>query len=127
MPLELLSRGKGRVIANGFRQKRSLAMVFTWILITWMAIAALPGTISISLIPKKMIAELAADGFKTVVIIDPGIRVDDNYSVFKEGKENKYFCRRSDDYFMEGHVWPGRCQFPDFTNPEVRDLVGRFV
>jgi len=70
--------------------------------------------------PKKMIKELAADGFKTVVIIDPGIRVDDNYSVFKEGKENRYFCRRSDDYFMEGHVWPGRCQFPDFTNPDVR-------
>jgi len=74
--------------------------------------------------PKKMIKELADDGFKTVVIIDPGIRVDDNYSVFKEGKENKYFCRRSDDYFMEGHVWPGRCQFPDFTNPEVRDWWG---
>ena len=70
--------------------------------------------------PKKMIRELSEQGFKTVVIIDPGIRVDDNYSVFKEGKENKYFCRRCDDYFMEGHVWPGRCQFPDFTNPEVR-------
>jgi len=74
--------------------------------------------------PKKMISELAADGFKTVVIIDPGIRVDDNYWVFKEGKEKKYFCRRSDDYFMEGHVWPGRCQFPDFTNPEVREWWG---
>ena len=74
--------------------------------------------------PKKMISELAAKGFKTVVIIDPGIRVDDNYSVFKEGKENRYFCRRSDDYFMEGHVWPGRCQFPDFTNPEVREWWG---
>ena len=74
--------------------------------------------------PKKMISELAADGFKTVVIIDPGIRVDDNYWVFKEGKKNRYFCRRSDDYFMEGHVWPGRCQFPDFTNPEVRTWWG---
>lgn len=74
--------------------------------------------------PKKMIKELADQGFKTVVIIDPGIRVDDNYSVFKEGKENRYFCRRCDDYFMEGHVWPGRCQFPDFTNPEVREWWG---
>lgn len=74
--------------------------------------------------PKKMIKELADEGFKTVVIIDPGIRVDDNYWVFKEGKEKKYFCRRSDDYFMEGHVWPGRCQFPDFTNPEVRNWWG---
>jgi alpha-glucosidase len=74
--------------------------------------------------PKKMIKELADNGFKTVVIIDPGIRVDDNYWVFKEGKEKKYFCRRCDDYFMEGHVWPGRCQFPDFTNPEVRTWWG---
>ncbi|MBE7177440.1 MAG: glycoside hydrolase family 31 protein [Mucilaginibacter polytrichastri] len=74
--------------------------------------------------PKKMIKELADEGFKTVVMIDPGIKVDDNYWVFKEGKEKKYFCRRSDDYFMEGHVWPGRCQFPDFTNPEVREWWG---
>ena len=74
--------------------------------------------------PKRMMKELADDGFKTVVIIDPGIKVDPNYWVFKEGSEKKYFCRRSDDYFMEGHVWPGRCQFPDFTNPEVREWWG---
>ncbi|MES2827773.1 MAG: glycoside hydrolase family 31 protein [Bacteroidota bacterium] len=74
--------------------------------------------------PKRMIKELANDGFKTVVMIDPGIKVDDNYWVFKEGKENNFFCRRSDDYFMEGHVWPGRCQFPDFTNPTVREWWG---
>ncbi|MFW0717026.1 glycoside hydrolase family 31 protein [Pedobacter sp. N23S346] len=75
--------------------------------------------------PRRMIKELAADGFKTVVMIDPGIKVDDDYWVFKEGKDNKYFCRRSDDYFMEGHVWPGRCQFPDFTNPKVRKWWGK--
>jgi alpha-glucosidase len=74
--------------------------------------------------PKRMIKELMTIGMKTVVMIDPGIKVDDNYWVFKEGKENNYFCRRSDDYFMEGHVWPGRCQFPDFTNPTVREWWG---
>jgi len=74
--------------------------------------------------PKKMIADLAANGFKTVVMIDPGIKVDDDYWVFKEGKDNKYFCRRGDDYFMEGYVWPGRCQFPDYTNPKVREWWG---
>ncbi|MFI5452431.1 glycoside hydrolase family 31 protein [Pedobacter sp. UC225_61] len=74
--------------------------------------------------PKKMIKDLLNIGMKTVVMIDPGIKVDDNYWVFKEGKENNYFCRRSDDYFMEGHVWPGRCQFPDFTNPTVREWWG---
>ncbi|TDG36672.1 DUF4968 domain-containing protein [Pedobacter changchengzhani] len=75
--------------------------------------------------PRRMIKELADDGFKTVVMIDPGIKVDDDYWVFKEGKDNKYFCRRSDDYFMEGHVWPGRCQFPDFTSPKVRKWWGK--
>ncbi|MDQ7950101.1 MAG: glycoside hydrolase family 31 protein, partial [Pedobacter sp.] len=74
--------------------------------------------------PKKMIKDLSNIGMKTVVMIDPGIKVDDNYWVFKEGKENNFFCRRSDDYFMEGHVWPGRCQFPDFTNPKVREWWG---
>ncbi|MFA4979593.1 MAG: TIM-barrel domain-containing protein, partial [Sphingobacterium sp.] len=43
--------------------------------------------------PKNMISDLANDGFKTVVMIDPGIKVDENYWVFREGKENKYFCR----------------------------------
>jgi alpha-glucosidase len=74
--------------------------------------------------PKKMIADLEKDGFKTMVIIDPGIKIDANYPIFKEGKAKNYFCRRSDDYFMEGPVWPGRCQFPDFTNPEVREWWG---
>ena len=74
--------------------------------------------------PARMMKELANDGFKTVVIIDPGIRVDENYRVYSEGKKNNYFCRRCDDYFMEGHVWPGRCQFPDFTNPKVREWWG---
>lgn len=74
--------------------------------------------------PKKMVKELADNGFRTVVIIDPGIKIDDNYWVFREGKENRHFCRRGDDYFMEGHVWPGRCQFPDFTNPRARAWWG---
>lgn len=74
--------------------------------------------------PKKMIRDLQENGFKTVVIIDPGIKVDENYWVYKEGAENGYFCRRADDYLMEGHVWPGRCQFPDFTNPRVREWWG---
>lgn len=74
--------------------------------------------------PKQMIKDLAANGFKTVVMIDPGIKVDEDYWVFKEGHDNKYFCRRGDDYFMEGFVWPGRCQFPDYTNPEVREWWG---
>ncbi len=70
--------------------------------------------------PKGMIASLEENGFKTVVIIDPGIKIDEEYSVFTEALENNYFCRRADGPYMKGKVWPGDCYFPDFTNPKVR-------
>ncbi|PWB23658.1 glycoside hydrolase family 31 protein [Flavobacterium sp. HTF] len=71
--------------------------------------------------PKRMVAELAEDGFKTVVIIDPGIKIDKEYSVYKEALENDYFCKRADGPYMKGKVWPGECNFPDYTNPAVRE------
>jgi len=71
--------------------------------------------------PKRMVKELEDDGFKTVVIIDPGIKIDMEYDVFKEGLENDYFCKRADGPYMKGKVWPGECYFPDFTNPKVRE------
>jgi len=71
--------------------------------------------------PKKMVAELAEDGFKTVVIIDPGIKIDKDYWVYKEGLEKDYFCKRADGPYMKGKVWPGECNFPDYTNPVVRE------
>ena len=71
--------------------------------------------------PKRMVKELADKGFKTIVIIDPGIKIDKDYSVYKEGLEKDYFCKRADGAYMKGKVWPGECYFPDFTNPEVRE------
>jgi alpha-glucosidase len=71
--------------------------------------------------PKRMVAELAKDGFKTVVIIDPGIKIDNEYSVYQEALKNDYFCKRADGPYMKGKVWPGECNFPDYTNPEVRE------
>ena len=71
--------------------------------------------------PKRMVKELADDGFKTVVIIDPGIKIDKEYSVFKEALDKDYFCKRADGPYMKGKVWPGECYFPDFTNKKVRD------
>ncbi len=71
--------------------------------------------------PKGLTDELAAIGIKTIAIIDPGIKADPDYWVYKEGVEKNYFCRRADGAFMVGDVWPGRCVFPDFSNPEVRE------
>jgi len=71
--------------------------------------------------PKRMVQELKEDGFKTVVIIDPGIKIDMEYDVFREGLEKDYFCKRADGPYMKGKVWPGECYFPDYTREEVRD------
>jgi len=74
--------------------------------------------------PKKMVADLKEQGFKTITMIDPGIKKDDEYPVFKEALEKDYFCRRADGPHMKGKVWPGDCYFPDFTKPEVREWWG---
>jgi alpha-glucosidase len=70
--------------------------------------------------PKKMIADLRKQGFKTIVIIDPGIKIDPYYPVYQQGVYHNYFCTRMDGARFKGSVWPGPCHFPDFTNPEAR-------
>ncbi|WMN06314.1 glycoside hydrolase family 31 protein [Marivirga arenosa] len=70
--------------------------------------------------PKKMIEDLKNDGFKTIVIIDPGIKIDPLYTVYQQGVHHNYFCQRMDGARLKGSVWPGPCHFPDFTNPAAR-------
>ncbi|WP_231862245.1 TIM-barrel domain-containing protein [Rufibacter sp. DG15C] len=71
--------------------------------------------------PARLVKELKDDGFKTVVIIDPGIKIDPDYWVYQEGVENDYFCRRADGPLYKGTVWPGLCHFPDYTREDVRE------
>ncbi len=70
--------------------------------------------------PSALISDLKEDGFQTVVIIDPGIKVDPDYWVYREGLRGDVFCRRSTGELMVGPVWPGNCVFPDFTAPDTR-------
>jgi alpha-glucosidase len=74
--------------------------------------------------PKKMLDELKNMGFKIVVIIDPGIKVDQNYWVYREGIEGDYFCKYPDGSNYRGEVWPSWCHFPDFSKPEARAWFG---
>jgi len=77
--------------------------------------------------PRQMVAELEAEGFKTVAIIDPGLKIDPDYPVWAEAIDRDFFCRRQDGPLFKGSVWPGLCHFPDFTHPEVREWwAGQF-
>ncbi|TKD63455.1 glycoside hydrolase family 31 protein [Flavobacterium sp. ASW18X] len=71
--------------------------------------------------PKRMIDELEADGFKTVTMIDPGLKIDRDYWVYQQAMDNDFFCKRADGPHFKGKVWPGDCKFPDFTDPKVRE------
>ena len=70
---------------------------------------------------KRMVSQLDEMGVKTVVIIDPGVMVDDTYSGYLSGLENDVFMKYPDGAVAAGVVWPGLCHFPDFSNPGTRE------
>ncbi len=74
--------------------------------------------------PSKLLRDLRADGFRTVLIIDPGIKVDENYFAYREGRAQGLFCKAADGSEFHGTVWPGVCAFPDFTNAQARAWFG---
>jgi len=99
--------------------------------------------------PRQLNADLHAQGFHTVCMIDPGWKSDECLpaqpptpvsaapdtpelartraairsefaTLREEARRQGYFVRRADGQVYEGEVWPGRCYFPDFTRAEVR-------
>lgn len=75
--------------------------------------------------PPALIGDLASDGFRSVVIVDPGVKADDpDYDVYQRGQDIDAYVTYPDGGEVHGEVWPGRCAFPDFTAPHVRDWWG---
>ncbi len=77
--------------------------------------------------PKSTVSQLSEMGFKTAVIIDPGIKVDPDYWVYQQGISGDYFCRYPDGTLYQGQVWPGWCHFPDFSKPATRKWWGSLI
>ncbi|NWF97177.1 MAG: DUF4968 domain-containing protein [Candidatus Thorarchaeota archaeon] len=74
--------------------------------------------------PSAFVRKLAKKGFRVMTIIDPGVKVDDSYDMYREGVSKGYFLRRRDGQFYVGIVWPGETVFPDFSRAEVREWFG---
>ncbi len=70
--------------------------------------------------PEGLFAELEKDGIKTVVIVDPGIKIDKGYEPYEQGLEKGYFVLNPEGEPFTARVWPGAVHFPDFYNPEAR-------
>lgn len=75
--------------------------------------------------PQGMIQTLREMGFKVVVIIDPGVKVDEKYRIAQEGLEGGHFVKYPDGELYVGEVWPGEAYFPDFSRAETRQWWGR--
>jgi alpha-glucosidase len=74
--------------------------------------------------PKAMLDRLHGDGFHAVTIVDPGIKVDEHYPVYRSGREQGVYLRNLDGSELHAKVWPGVCAFPDFTAPAARAWFG---
>jgi alpha-glucosidase len=73
---------------------------------------------------KGLSEKLADRGVKLISIIDPGVKKDEDYFMYKEGMEMDAFAHDIDGSVYENAVWPGTSVFPDFTKQSVRSWWG---
>ena len=75
---------------------------------------------------KELSSELLEKhNIKLLAITDPGVKVDPEYFMYKEGIKDNHFVKNEDGKTLfEGEVWPGHCHFPDFSQQKTREWFG---
>lgn len=113
-----------REIAQGFRSRKIPCDVI------WMDIDYMDGFRIFTFDPKgfpdpaALNKDLHQLGFKSIWMIDPGVKVDKGYFVYDQGSAGDHWVQKADGTEYNGEVWPGMCAFPDFTRPQTRDWWG---
>ena len=73
---------------------------------------------------KDYVSKKREEGIHLIPIIDAGVKKENGYDIYEEGRKNGYFCKNEDGTDFEGGVWPGIVGFPDFLRPDVRKWFG---
>ncbi|KAJ3694414.1 hypothetical protein LUZ60_009894 [Juncus effusus] len=60
--------------------------------------------------------QIHSQGMKYIVLIDPGIAVNNSYGVYLRGMQKDVFIKLDGKPYL-AQVWPGPLYFPDFLNP----------
>lgn len=67
-----------------------------------------------------MIKKLKENGFNIITILDPGVKIEENYEIYEDGLKGDHFVKKADGTLFQGEVWPGLSVFPDFANKDAR-------
>ena len=72
--------------------------------------------------PTGLNKYLHSRNFKSVWMIDPGVKQEIGYSIFDQGTAaaGTHWVQNNNNETFVGNVWPGPCVFPDYTRPETR-------
>lgn len=73
---------------------------------------------------EELVGEMKQEKIHLVPIIDGGVKKEDGYDVYEEGKEKGYFCKDADGEDFVIGVWPGKCCFPDMLNDKAGEWFG---
>jgi len=71
--------------------------------------------------PRAMNAYLHQHKMKGVWMIDPGVGIEEGYSVYDSGTELDVWMKDADGEVYEGEVWPGPTVFPDYTQEKTAE------
>ena len=74
--------------------------------------------------PKRLLDTLRSTGFRVVTIVDPGVKIDSGYRVYRDGLAQHAYVLQPDGTPLVGEVWPGRSVFPDFSRSATRRWWG---
>ena len=73
---------------------------------------------------SEFVSEMKQEGIRLVPIIDAGVKIEDGYELFEEGRQYQLFCKKGDGTDFVAGVWPGKTHFPDFMNSGARMWFG---
>ena len=70
------------------------------------------------------VQEMKDQGIRLIPIIDAGVKVEEGYPVYEEGKAGGFFVKKEDGTDLMAAVWPGHVHFPDFLDEKAREWFG---
>ncbi|MDQ8194763.1 glycoside hydrolase family 31 protein [Coraliomargarita sp. SDUM461004] len=70
--------------------------------------------------PSETFQSMLKKGHPVVPIIDPGVKVDPDYTIYQSGQAADIFCKNPEGSEFIGLVWPGLTAFPDFSQERAR-------